>query len=78
MWRGYFTNPWGTLRSPRIFYKSREYIEKYLRLEEVFLLLLLIELFLSKVGKQIMQTHYKIYLPSYLHILAKKIGENVW
>jgi|SaaInlStandDraft_2_1057019.scaffolds.fasta_scaffold83627_1 hypothetical protein len=45
--------------------------KKYLRLEEVYLLLLLIELFLSKVRKHIMQTHQKINFPSYGHILGE-------
>ena len=55
---------------------------KYLLLEEVYLLLLLIELFLSKVGKHTMQTHQKIILPLYGNILAKNIakknGEKMW
>jgi len=61
---------------------SREYIEKYLHEEKVYLILLLIELFLRKVRKHIMKTHRKIILPSYRHILAKKIGgrncEKMW
>jgi len=62
--------------------KPREYTEKYLRKEEVYLLLLLIELFLSKVGKHTMKIHLKINFPSCEHISAKKIGkrngEKMW